>query len=123
MLACYAPYFGESKHKISASGNRGAQVFSGRNMQLWAYIAALSLVWPAAAQSHGSAASRETLWVGTWAAAPQDMGSASPTVYRNQTLRLIVHVSIGGKSARVHLSNVFGDAPLVIGAGHIARRS
>jgi len=43
--------------------------------------------------------------------------------FRNQTLRLIVHASAGGKRVRVRISNAFGDQPLVIGSAHIARRA
>jgi lysophospholipase L1-like esterase len=42
--------------------------------------------------------------------------------FNNQTLRQIVHTSIGGNRARVVLSNTFGSTPLTIGAAHIARR-
>src|ERR1043166_4609263 len=60
-------------------------------------------------------------WIGTWAAAPQHVPDGK--TYANQTLRLIVHVSAGGKKVRVRFSNVFGDAPLLIGSAHIARRA
>ena len=40
----------------------------------------------------------------------------------NQTLRQIVHTSIGGSRARLVLSNAFGTAPLMVGAVNIARR-
>jgi lysophospholipase L1-like esterase len=40
----------------------------------------------------------------------------------NQTLRQVVHTSIGGSKARVVLSNVHGNMPLTIGAAHIALR-
>ena len=40
----------------------------------------------------------------------------------NQTLRQIVHTSIGGSRARVVLSNAYGTAPVTIGAAHIALR-
>jgi lysophospholipase L1-like esterase len=43
--------------------------------------------------------------------------------YRNETLRLIVHVSEGGPKVRIRISNVYGDKPLAIGAAHIARRT
>src|SRR5262245_39454029 len=39
----------------------------------------------------------------------------------NQTLRQIVHVTIGGDRVRVVLSNVFGTEPLVVGAALVAR--
>ena len=41
----------------------------------------------------------------------------------NQTLRQIVHTSVGGTRARLVLSNAFGPAPLTIGAVHIAVRA
>jgi lysophospholipase L1-like esterase len=44
------------------------------------------------------------------------------THFTNQTLREIVHVSLGGSRARVVLSNAFGTAPITIGAAHIALR-
>lgn len=37
-----------------------------------------------------------------------------------QTLRLIVHVTLGGPKVRVWLSNQFGSRPLPVGAVHIA---
>lgn len=42
--------------------------------------------------------------------------------FNNQTLRLIVHTSIGGDRVRVVLSNAFGTAPLVVGAANVALR-
>ena len=45
-----------------------------------------------------------------------------PLNFRNQTLRDIVHVSLGGDRVRVLLSNVFGTMPLEIGAAHVALR-
>ncbi len=44
----------------------------------------------------------------------------APATVENQTLRQIVHTSIGGDKVRVVLSNVFGTAPLEIGAAAIA---
>ena len=62
-------------------------------------------------------------WVGTWAAAPQRPVVGATRTFENQTVRLIVHISVGGKRVRVKISNLFGDSPLVIGAVHIARRA
>jgi hypothetical protein len=49
---------------------------------------------------------------------------AAPTFIHlnNQTLRQIVHTSIGGSRVRVVLSNAYGTAPLTIGAATIALR-
>src|SRR5882757_3672029 len=62
-------------------------------------------------------------WVGTWATAPQPFMPGSLETYRNETLRLIVHVSEGGPKVRIHISNAYGDKPLTIGAAHVARRT
>ncbi|MGZ3532299.1 MAG: SGNH/GDSL hydrolase family protein [Vulcanimicrobiaceae bacterium] len=51
-------------------------------------------------------------WIGTWEAAPMSVDESSS--FTAQTLRQVVHISIGGDSLRIRLSNAFGDAPLVI---------
>ena len=60
-------------------------------------------------------------WVATWMAAPAEGGAKAPAI-ENQTLREIVHTSIGGDSVRVRVSNTFGKQPLLIGSAHIALR-
>ena len=62
-------------------------------------------------------------WIGTWATAPQPFMPGTLQTFRNQTLRLIVHTSTGGRKVRIKISNTFGDDPLVIGGAHIARRT
>lgn len=42
--------------------------------------------------------------------------------FSGQTLRQIVHTSVGGAQTRVWFSNVFGSGPLYIGAAHVALR-
>ena len=60
-------------------------------------------------------------WVGTWSASPQ--AASSPVEFKDQTIRQIVRVSIGGKRVRVRLSNAYGADPLVIGTARVALRS
>jgi lysophospholipase L1-like esterase len=62
-------------------------------------------------------------WIGTWATAAQPFIPESLQAYRNQSLRLIVHTSVGGKRVRIKISNTYGDRPLLIGGAHIARRT
>jgi lysophospholipase L1-like esterase len=65
-------------------------------------------------------------WVGTWAASPQmpPDEAASPNSpdagFTNQTVRMIVRVSIGGQELRVRFSNAFGRAAVTLGAAHVA---
>jgi len=71
-------------------------------------------------------------WVGTWATAvlprPQPAPGAAPgrggaaLNFNNQTLRQVVHVSLGGSRVRVVLSNAFGTSPLPVGAAAVALR-
>src|SRR5579863_2989523 len=69
----------------------------------------------------------QTHWVGTWGAAPSpqldvaDM-EKQKLVFHDQTLREIVHISIGGDTVRVRLSNAFGTQPVEIPAAHLAIR-
>ena len=46
-----------------------------------------------------------------------------PMTASNQTLRQVVHTSIGGDRVRVVLSNVFGTAPLEVAAAAIGPRA
>ena len=111
-------------------------------------LAALAPSTWVGAQSGG----RAEHWVGTWATAvvsstqtvtlPAFMrqrlappapspGAASPPplpppdlqVINNQTLREIVHTSLGGSRFRVVFTNEFGTKPLRIAASHIALRT
>jgi lysophospholipase L1-like esterase len=85
-------------------------------------------------------------WVGTWSTSevgrpqtppppapalppfqPNQCPAAPPAAptfmhFNNQTLRQIVHTSVGGSNVRVVLSNAYSNAPLTIGAAHIALR-
>jgi lysophospholipase L1-like esterase len=74
-----------------------------------------------------TAATPSDHWVGTWAASP--MAAKNPDAKfgapgtDGTTLREIVHISIGGPSVRVILTNEFGLDPLTIGAAQIALSS
>src|ERR1700730_11583240 len=94
-----------------------------------------SLTWPAfvavlalcLAAWTGFAGPKEAdgIWVATWGASPVAPlpATTTNTGFTNQTVRLIVHTSLGGNEVRVRLSNAFGTDSLVIGAAHIALRS
>src|ERR1700683_1546880 len=62
-------------------------------------------------------------WIGTWATAAQPFIPESLQAYRNQSLRLIVHTSVGGKRVRIKISNTYGDRPLLIGGAHSPGRT
>ncbi len=84
---------------------------------------ALAAAWgPAAA--HGDDARKN--WVATWTASPQPpeppLINASPASFSNQTIRQIVHVSLGGHTVRLRLSNEFGRTPLRVGELRVAHQ-
>jgi lysophospholipase L1-like esterase len=62
-------------------------------------------------------------WVGTWSTSlhPPDLGvpGLANTGFNNQTLRQIVHTSLGGRRVRVRFST-FGANSVLVGAAHIA---
>jgi len=64
------------------------------------------------------------IWVGSWAASqqlPEPQNALSPDDLTDATLRQIVHLSLGGATLRVHLSNAFGSSPLRLASVHVAR--
>ncbi len=84
-----------------------------------AAITGAALVTGASASFAANGRAATVPWTGTWSASPESGGPS----FSQQTLRQIVHTSIGGTSARVQISNVFGAAPLVIADVHVALRS
>ena len=64
-------------------------------------------------------------WVTTWSTSPSTLpGEDDPdNNAQEQTLRLIVHSSVGGDSVRIRLSNAHGNEALKIGAASIALQS
>ncbi len=81
-------------------------------------VTLISLTGSAQAQDH---------WVGTWATAPMaarnaggKFGTEGADTSAGSTLREIVHVSLGGTSVRVILTNEFGEDPLTVSAAQVA---
>jgi len=67
-------------------------------------------------------------WVVSWGASPSpppDYAQISKAglEFNNQTLRQVVHLSLGGSAVRVRFSNFFGKQSLEIGAAHLALRA
>ncbi|GAB2557493.1 SGNH/GDSL hydrolase family protein [Kribbella endophytica] len=63
-------------------------------------------------------------WVASWGVAVTQGGPTGPsaTGVRNTTIRQVAHLSLGGSSIRLRLSNRFGKQPLVVGASSVAPR-
>jgi lysophospholipase L1-like esterase len=67
-------------------------------------------------------------WIPVWSASPQpDWGSdffapvSIPRSLRDQTIRQVARISLGGEQVRVEISNEYGDLPMVIGGAHVAK--
>ena len=76
------------------------------------------------AQAQRSNAVQPQAWVATWGASqqiPEPQNALPLADLRDATVRQIFHISIGGLSLRVHLSNAFGTEPLHFSSVHIAR--
>jgi len=62
-------------------------------------------------------------WVGTWSTSPQlvEIGNKPPSPgLSNNTLRQVVHVSLGGDSLWMRFSNEFSKSPVTLNSVHIA---
>ena len=86
-----------------------------------ATAACLALATPALSQETGD-------WIGVWSASPQpDWGAdffapvGIPRSLRDQTIRQVARVSLGGDKVLIEISNEFGDLPMVVGSAHIAK--
>jgi hypothetical protein len=102
--------------------NQTSSVHNGfdRALRRWSLIglAVVALTASGLGVDQGALAkgkSASQTWVGTWSTSPVSEGQA----FDNQTLRQIVHISIGGDRLRVRFSNRFGTEPLVIDAASI----
>ena len=67
---------------------------------------------------------KDRVWVGSWASSqqvPEAWNSLAPGDMTDMTMREIFHLSLGGQTVRVRLSNAFGREPLHFASVHIAR--
>jgi lysophospholipase L1-like esterase len=91
-----------------------------------------------ASQALPAQTARTDHWVATWGTAqllvrpqpPATPPAAAPAQqtpgargFNNQTVRMVVRSSIGGRRLRIKVANAFGSAPVAIGAAHIALRA
>ena len=80
------------------------------------------LLWAASVTllTCAGAVEAQSVWVGTWAAAPMAATNLAGEFAQDRTLREIVHVSVGGARLRLVLSNEFGMTPLMLGGAQVA---
>jgi lysophospholipase L1-like esterase len=81
----------------------------------------LSLVAAALLLPLAPAAAQQTIWTGSWAAAPVAApATEKPIGPDGVTFRDVVHLSLGGRTIRLRISNEFGPVPLTVGSVHVA---
>jgi lysophospholipase L1-like esterase len=93
-----------------------------------AAILVLSLGVGAAAPSTQAAESAPAQsWLASWTASPQPVWGADfpfptnvPPELRDQTVRQVARISLGGQRVRIVLSNAYGRQPLAIGSATVA---
>lgn len=75
-----------------------------------------------AAGTHANTSLPQT-WAGSWAAATTaaEATGSSHNGFTNQSIRMIVHLSVGGDQVRIRLSNAFGQGTLAIGHATVAK--
>jgi lysophospholipase L1-like esterase len=102
------------------------QVHTGHRMQqsLLRSFAVVGLV--SLFVGHGCFAAGAPRWVASWMAAPCAPAPAEPRSgdfqMQDETVREIVHLSIGGLGVRLRFGNTFGSQPLVLRSVHVAER-
>lgn len=88
------------------------------------YVVALAALLSSALCAFAAPESQAGRWVGTWSApmAQGYPGQKQLTVFSpsgNQTIREIVHTSVGGKELRIRLANTFGNQTLTLDAVYV----
>ncbi|MEV5137792.1 SGNH/GDSL hydrolase family protein [Streptomyces syringium] len=53
-------------------------------------------------------------WIGSWSTSPSAAEPNTPNGYAGQSIRNVVHTTIGGTGARIQLSNLYGTQPLAL---------
>jgi len=120
---CSKEIFMPTKRKSIPQGSR--KLILSRNLAVLAFVFAACDLW---AQNRPDPASTSKgcppHWVGTWSTSLHEPDLGVPGLanagFNDQTLRQIVHTSIGGNRVRVRLST-FGAGSLRVGAAHIGR--
>jgi len=96
----------------------------GKSRLLWtvALAAVSACLWGGATRAEDAGH-----WVTSWAASVQPVWEPDffapvnmPRGLRDQTVRQIARISIGGDHVRVMISNEYGKLPLTLGAAHVA---
>jgi lysophospholipase L1-like esterase len=87
-------------------------------MNVFAVVLTAALIAPAAFAAPAAPATAAPHWTGSWSTSPQR--ETGPT-FADQTLRQLVHPTLGGRTLRIRLSNTFGAQNVTFNAVSVAR--
>jgi lysophospholipase L1-like esterase len=76
-----------------------------------------------AAEQRGGGRTSSPEWVGTWSAAVTRGNTTGSTFngLNNQSVRMIVHTSVGGPKVRIRLTNIHGEKAVQVGRATVAK--
>jgi lysophospholipase L1-like esterase len=103
---------------IAGRGGRSSRVL----LSVIVFLAAFAVVQETSihpAAGAGAEAPPGHEWAGTWSASPappRTDGGISEQGFADQTVRMVVHTSVGGSAMRIRLSNAFGAQPVTFEA-------
>lgn len=108
----------ESRTAAGGRQIRKRTILSGMLVGMLALAFVLSGPSPAMAE--------ESSWVGTWMASPQPIWGSDfafptkvPASVKDQTIRQVVRISLGGSQIRIVFSNAYGNRPMRIGGASV----
>jgi len=78
-------------------------------------VLVVSATMPFSAAEGGRPPGAPVVWTTAWATAPAAAVSGVERGYAGFTIRNVVHTTAGGSRVRIHLSNRFGTAPVLMG--------
>jgi lysophospholipase L1-like esterase len=120
-------FIASEKLPESSARTRYLFVYNSRHASFLAVSAAIGLVAGFSIPCTNAETRDSADWIETWTASPQPIWTAEffapvnvPRSLRNQTVRQVASISLGGKRVRLELSNEYGSLPLLIGAAHVA---
>jgi lysophospholipase L1-like esterase len=93
------------------------------------WILAFAVVLPGATRTENKSSQN---WIATWSTANQDLSNPEMAIvsnayhdlteFNNQTIREIIHTTIGGRAIRIRLDNTFGTRPVTFDAVFIGKQ-
>jgi lysophospholipase L1-like esterase len=93
------------------------------------WILAFAVVLPGATRTENTSSQN---WIATWSTANQDLSNPEMAIvsnayhdlteFNNQTIREIIHTTIGGRAIRIRLDNTFGTRPVTFDAVFIGKQ-